>query len=57
MSEGTFSHVAAHMKCFMISYLFQYGLSSIPETWKQKTLRYPEILTLAQELVTLSLNQ
>lgn len=29
----------------------QYGLSSIPESWKQKTQRYPDILKLAQQLV------
>lgn len=29
----------------------QYGLSSIPEPWKQKTLRFQEILQLTQQLV------
>lgn len=30
--------------------LFQYGVGAIPDTWKEKTLRYQENISLTQQL-------
>ena len=42
---------SSYKHCFLI---FQNGLVSIPEAWKEKTLRYQEMFTLAQQLVALN---
>ena len=42
---------SSYKHCFLI---FQNGLASIPEAWKEKTLRYQEMFTLAQQLVALN---
>lgn len=34
----------------------QHGLSSIPESWKEKTTRYQEILQQAEKLVQIKLD-